>query len=573
MRTSRLRGPLRWLAPVALLLAPAPAGATDGLYLSSRGAPSAGMAGATTASGHDPLAQTLNPASLAVTPPGLAADVAYLNTQIDFHNAGSFGPGVPGLAGQPFQNDAWNAQDVEYFPFQDNHIFAPMAGLVLRAERSQQRIGFIPLRDLTLGLSIYGAGGDAARFHMDHPVLGRDTLFRTNQLVGVGGASLAWAVTDWLSVGGTLQLTGARLRLAEPVSFDIAEFSQGTTPFLQGRFFRVGNFAGLFDLLGMEEGTSFTKFTHGGVALGVGGRFGVRVQPLPWLTLGAAYQLRRKMVFEGRATLDFTPQIEEAAGLVIQNPRDELLIRLVQTIVQAAYGSVTIPNVIRGLSYVGLDPELGFVQTYDAQIPFALPQQVNVGAAVQLTPRWLFELDYTWIDWSRDFDAFRIHFRNGSNPNLNTIAGTDHLDFSIPLRWRDQHIVSAGTSWAVSPDLTLRLGYRWASEPIRPEGHVLTIPAAGFHAVSVGAGIRLSERVDLDLAFERAFPETIRVGASDVSSFQANSTERTSEYAVHVQLGVRLGGAPRRPPEPGLLRTLGVSRQSRRAGRAAGGAP
>lgn len=549
-----------------LLALPTDAHATDGLYISARGAPSAGMGGATIASGSDPIAQTLNPASLAVTPPGLAVDLLYLNTQIRFRNQGVYGPGVAGLEGQSFHNDALNAQDLEYFPFQDNQLLVPMLGVVARASSSDERLGAIPLRDLTLGLSFYGAGGDAVRFHLDDPVTGPDTLFRSNLAVSVSGLSLAWAVNDRISLGATFQLVGSRLRIAQPMSFDVADFTQGTTPFLQEPFFDVGNFAGLFSRLGAQEGTSFTKFSHDGLALGAGGRFGVRIQPVPWLTLGAAYQLRRTMKFDGHAKLDFKPQIDEAAGLVVENPLADPLIDVVQAATVAAYGDLTGPNVVRALFLVGLDPDLGFEQTYDAKIPFSLPQQLNVGAAVRLLPRWLVELDYTWIDWSRALDALRIRFRNGSNANLNTIAGSDQIDFSVPLRWKDQHVVAVGTSVAVNSDLRVRLGYRWASDPVRPEGHVLTIPVAGSHAMSLGAGLHLTDSVDLDLSFEHVFPSTLRVGRSDVSSFQANSSERTSEYSAQAQISVRLGSAPEPPgPPAGMVGTSGPRRRPRDA--------
>jgi long-chain fatty acid transport protein len=186
------------------------------------------------------------------------------------------------------------------------------------------------------------------------------------------------------------------------------------------------------------------------------------------------------------------------------------------------------------------------VQYYDTRIPLRLPQQIGVGVAVRPIPRWLVELDYRWIDWSRAFRSFDVYFRNGTNANINALAGSANVDFSLPLQWRDQHVVSLGTAYELTPRLTLRLGYSYATEPITPKGHLETLPAAGFHTLGAGASFQLSQRVVLSSSLQHAFREWIGVGASNISSFEANSQESTSEYSAHLQLSIELGTRARR---------------------------
>jgi long-subunit fatty acid transport protein len=198
-------------------------------------------------------------------------------------------------------------------------------------------------------------------------------------------------------------------------------------------------------------------------------------------------------------------------------------------------------------AYLGIDPSLGFVQTYAAQTPFRLPQQVDVGIAVRPTKGLELEFDYCWIDWSASLAEFSLKLRNGTNRNLNRLAGTKNIDFSLPLNWEDQYVLRFGASWAVSDRITLRTGYAYGSEPITPKGAVLTIPAAGFQTVALGGTFRLFEHVGASLALNHAFRSTISVHQSDISRFEAHSKETTSEWTVQAQLEWYFGGAPAPP--------------------------
>jgi long-subunit fatty acid transport protein len=539
------------VAVALLLLFPADARATVGLYFDATSARSAGMAGATIASGDDGLAQTENPASLVAAPTSLEGDVTFLHANIHFQNQGVYDFGLP-EAGQPFANHANNAQDFANFPFPDNNVIAPQAALVLHFDGSDFHAGPFRLRNLVAGLAYQSVGGDGVRFSLDHPVLGPDARYRANQVVALAGASLAYRVTDWLSLGATFQGVGSRFRVDQPTAFDPLDFAKGTNPFL--RAFGATSFGQLFGQLGLSEAWAQTKFSNDGVDWGLGGRFGATVRLRPWLILGLDYQTPRHLTYRGRAELDFTQQVADLNARVVENPTNSPQVARIQQVVRFLTGSLTPESVQQAFTFLGVDPSAGFVQHYDASNVLRLPQQIGVGLAARPSPRWLVEFDYRWIDWSAAFQTFTIRFRDGTNPNINLLAGSPNVDYSLLFGWHNQHVVSIGTAWEATPRLTLRLGYSYATEPIRAKGHLETLPAGGFHTLAAGATFHLTPRVTVSAALERAFPQSIHVHSSDISSFEAYSDESTNEYTAHLQLSIALGGGDPPPPSAATSR-------------------
>jgi len=370
---------------LAVALAASGARATDGLYLHAYGARSAGMGGATLASGDDALAQINNPASLSAAPKELALDLVYLRTDVHFENAGRYGPGVSGLAGTAFRNDEDASTDFKNFPFSDNNHFAPLLAGVYRFDESRAHMGPLRLRNLSFGASLYVVGGDAVRFELDHPVLGPRTRYRDNLVVSGASGTLSYRVNDWLAVGASVQGVGGRLRLQEPVAFPVSEIAVGTSAFLPA--FGLSSYGGLFQAMGIDEGVSFNRFDHPGLALGVGGRFGVTLRPTSWLRVAVAYQTQRDMRFDGTMKLGFGAQIDQLRQIVLQNPQGLPFVSNLQDIVRFLGGALTPEAVDRSFQFLGIDPAQGFEQRYDTRIPLSLPRQVDVGIALQPSER------------------------------------------------------------------------------------------------------------------------------------------------------------------------------------------
>ncbi len=421
------------------LACPLTAWATEGLYSLSYGAKSAGMAGASLASGNDATNQFLNPANLSFIERRLDFDVMYLRSNLNFKNP---------------LNDRENERALDDFPFADNNFFVPMFGIAYPLAGTNFAFGF----------QLYGLGGDASRFILNDfapPAgFGPDQLFRGNLVLIDFGPAAAYKITDWLSVGATLQVTAGRLKLDQPF---------GT--FNPPASLRLGF---KFDM--PEYGFQYA----------FGGRVSVTARPLDWLTVAVAYQTPRDFdEFEGKVRITFP---------------------------------------------TGLG--LGTFSTR-GRIPFTLPQQVDTGIAVKPLPKLVTEVGFSWINWE-DVPPFGVFKVKLNQPLFGTVS-----TFASNINWMDQYVYRIGAAYDLFPELTLRAGYSYATNPVTAAGAFLTFPAYGFHSLTAGATWRFAKNWDISAAFERAFERSVTTTRADVDSFHANSKETHNQYTAHLQIGWR----------------------------------
>lgn len=521
------------------LACPLTAWATTGIYSLSYGAKSGGMAGATLVSGDDALNQIINPANLSLIDTRLDVNLMFLRSNLNFENSGTYSPTVPGVGGSAFTNDRNNERgfDTATFPFTDNNFLVPSVGFAYRFKESTF-LGPIETKDLGLGFHLTGLGGDAARFFLNHPLFGPDERFRANLALMTFGPSVAYRVNQYVSVGVAGQILAGRFQFDSPVAFDPSTFALGTSPGLGG--FGLGNFGEFFRGIGVPEGIGDGKLKDVDFTFGGGARLGVTLTPNDRVSLSATYQSKRRLTFTGKAPFDFNRQLEDAGFIISSNPSGNPFVAAVQAALGCP-GGCTPAQVSAAFAALGFNPSLGFKTEFDAEVPFTLPQQIDVGIAVRPLPHLVFEADFGWIQWSANdpFETFRINLRNGTNPNVNLILGSSDLDFFIKTRWQDQYIYRLGAAWAVTKAVTLRGGYSYASNPVRPSGSLIVFPAYGFHTLTTGATVKVWDKWDCSAALERAFERTVKVGASQVDNFHANSKETHNQVSVYLQLGRR----------------------------------
>lgn len=418
------------------LIVPGPAAATTALYSLSYGARSAGMAGATLASGGEALNQFLNPANLSFLPKRLDINITYLRSNLRFRNE---------------LNDTQNGRDFAGFPLSDNNFLIPAIGLAYPLEGT----------DWAFGFQLYGLGGDAARFSLDDfepPAgFGQDQRFRGNLILITFGPSVAYKVTDKLSLGATPQVTAGRLKLDQP----FGTFAPPTSARFRFRF----------------------NMDDYGFHYAFGGRLSATYRVADWLTAAVAYQTPREFNFDGEVRLTFP----EGTG------SDQ-------------------------------------VETHGT-IPFTLPHQVDTGLALRPVPKLLVEIGFSWIGWSAEdpFQTFKV--------NLDTPPEGFPSTLAAPIKWDDQYIYRIGTAYELTSALTIRAGYSYASNPVSAPGAFLTFPAYGFQTLAVGMTWELTENWDISLAFERAFPISVKTRTSTTDAFHANSQEDHNQYSAQLQLG------------------------------------
>jgi len=150
------------------------------------------------------------------------------------------------------------------------------------------------------------------------------------------------------------------------------------------------------------------------------------------------------------------------------------------------------------------------------EVETALPQSIAGGLAWQANDRLRLALQVEWVNWSDAFDTLDITLRNGTNRDLDALAGAELRD-SVPLGWDDQFVFRTGMEYAVREALTLRLGYAFGANPM-PEHLVSPLNAAiSEHLVSAGIGCRIGKCL-VDLGYQYELPRSVHTGRS---GFQA----------------------------------------------------
>jgi long-chain fatty acid transport protein len=163
---------------------------------------------------------------------------------------------------------------------------------------------------------------------------------------------------------------------------------------------------------------------------------------------------------------------------------------------------------------------------YDAEVDTKFPQIVSGGMSWKFHRGWRLALQVDWIDWSGAFDTLPVKLRHGNNADLNGVAGADHLQDNIPLRWRDSFVYRAGLEYALTENFSLRCGYAYGRSPV-PDGTLTPLTAViPEHTLSLGAGYSRG-RFRLDLAYQWSLPATRHVGERALLSGEySDSTTR-----------------------------------------------
>jgi long-chain fatty acid transport protein len=166
---------------------------------------------------------------------------------------------------------------------------------------------------------------------------------------------------------------------------------------------------------------------------------------------------------------------------------------------------------------------------YDARVMTALPQVVSAGFTWQATEwlRWVGQVE--WADWSNAFDRLDITLTGGNNADLNGFLGTDRIDDTVPLRWKDTWVFRTGFEVPVSDAIRLRAGYAFGESPVPAETMTPMSAAILEHLVTAGAEWT-RDRWSIGLAYQYGFESSQGVGASDLRSGEFTGSSTRLEF-------------------------------------------
>jgi long-chain fatty acid transport protein len=232
----------------------------------------------------------------------------------------------------------------------------------------------------------------------------------------------------------------------------------------------------MFGNLGIPYHTQFaTGQLHASNATGFGGNFGVWVQPIPQIEIGARYLTRVKLDYEGTATFE---QVESGVILPPQNP-------------------LSIALGLDPTQPLPLDPLIASLGLFQPGAPLSeqtvttsitMPDQFTIGVAWQVNPRWKVLADYQWVHWGL-FQRIEADFEFAP-------------DLSLEENYSNTSAIRLGVDWMTSEMVSLRGGYLYHQGAAPAETVTPLLPEGDRNEFTVGAGFRFGEHWMLDLAYQ-----------------------------------------------------------------------
>lgn len=446
--------PLARLAPLAaaalLLLAGAPARATNGMNMEGYGPISTGMGGASQAMDHGTAAMAQNPATLALMGDGARTDVAL----------GLLGPDVRASAGPMSAKSG----GTEYI--------MPALGYVRRSGR------------LVYGVGVFAQGGMGTEYGGDSFLAaGSGKPVRSELGVGRILLPLAFNVTPEFAVGATLDFmwAGLDLRMAAPAT-QLGGLVTG------GGGNLIANLPGALGTLppgawGRIDFSDRSDFTGQANSTGWAAKLGMVYKAGPALTLGASYQFESDLgdmktratgasmsiqglgEIPGRITVvDFQWPSMLAAGLAWQ--------ALPSLLVAADVKRIGWSDVMKSFR-MRFDSAAPAGSGFDGSIDFTLPQ-----------------------DW-KDQTVVNVGVAWAMNSALTLRAGFDIADNPIP-----EPLVNPLFPATVEKHYTLGVGYRFS--PASELNASLTVAPTARTVDMSGIEVRHSQR-NLQLMYSHRF--------------------------------------------------------------------
>lgn len=125
-----------------------------------------------------------------------------------------------------------------------------------------------------------------------------------------------------------------------------------------------------------------------------------------------------------------------------------------------------------------------------------IPASTQIGVAVDVTPTLTLMADWRHIFYS-DVPAIGNSSTLAASPSNLQFGQTGGPGFG----WEDVDTFKFGIEWDATPNLTLRAGYSYNTQPVQSKDVMFNIiaPAVVQHHITAGAKVKLMENLDLEL--------------------------------------------------------------------------
>ncbi|NUM35120.1 MAG: outer membrane protein transport protein [Candidatus Brocadiae bacterium] len=246
------------------------------------------------------------------------------------------------------------------------------------------------------------------------------------------------------------------------------------------------------------------------IGFGIGSRIGFLWKVTDRFQIGAMYCPPGWMMdAKGTANLDFNRHFEQIGV--------------------ANIAKIVLPN--KGQS--------GFSGKYDVEVEFDMPQRLGFGFSWLFLDDFLFAMDFQWINYSETQFELKAKMKNGSNVDLNALAGSANVNPSFKIGWKDQYVVSFAFVWQATPHWTWRTGYNYGNNPIPKKYLNPQLAAITEHHVTLGTSYLVSRYLSLNAAIEVSLPSKMSSGSENLVH-QAYANSKLEIFNIGAILGVSL---------------------------------
>jgi long-chain fatty acid transport protein len=198
---------------------------------------------------------------------------------------------------------------------------------------------------------------------------------------------------------------------------------------------------------GTGEGQVYASDT----TAGVGGQFGVLVEPKKGTRVGVTYYSPIKLNFSTTPTFSNLGTI----GTALQN---------------------------RGLLTRNLD------------LGMTVPQHVILSGYHELSDAWAVMGDFGWENWSQ-FGKVDVSVSGGSNPTSLTTT----------TKYDDTYHVGIGTQYRLNPEWLLNGGFAYDSSMVSAANRQLALPVGATYKFGMGANWLMNQKIKLGFSYELAY--------------------------------------------------------------------
>ena len=387
--------------------------------------------------------------------------------------------------------------------------------------------------DWSWGVGFFTAGGMGADFNLKH-ALYRDQngnyqlqKYHSKLASMQGGLTVAYKLSDNFSVGASLHLVYSMLEFSMPYSLNPSVMQGIAAPGMTfGQMFAAPQSMGGF---GYDEVTASANMSDL-TAIGFNGKIGFAYKVNEKLSIGVNYTLPTSLSYKnGKASMDMTAQLNNAFGLAVQgymmqNPGST------QQQAQAA--------VMTQFGQMGIDMSKGVQANYDLNVDLKFPQSFGFGISYVASENVKLAADLEWLNWENAFDKMTLSLSNGANPNINKMMGNSgSFNIDFPLNWKNSIVVKLGGEFNLNPDLTLRLGYAYGSNPV-PESTIFPVfPAIVENHIMAGASYKVSTPLTINAAFEMGLNKSLQASnPSLIANEYDGSTSQLATTLLHVSV-------------------------------------